>query len=290
MPLWKPTDVNDVHLWLKSEDITGSTSWTDSSGKGNTMSHTAPPSVSATLKNSKKMAAFNGTSQYLKLIDGGVQPTDVGSGEFFIGIFVKMPSSISSTVSLFAKDANASEFDFRFNGSRELIMSMEGGTGSAGTNTSVIKHETGTIPNASEYYFLFVKRSGTTVTVGHSDSANSNNTTSATNDNDIDANVECYLGARESTGGVVEKFWNGEIGEIFIIHNDPTDTDHDAFEGYLAFKFDQDRLEAAHPYKFGPPTSCHCVAGATLGTDFLASTHGDAYEVGQELNIRDERG
>jgi len=279
MPLWKPTDVNDVHLWLKSEDITGGTSWTDSSGKKNSPTHSTPPSKSATLKNGRKSASFNGSSQYLKLDDGGTQPTDVGTGNFYVGAFIKVPSGISTVQTILAKDTSGSKFSLRMNGSEYVIATCA---------SAVIGGDALTVGN---YYWVWVYREGTgsnQVSVGYGDTVD----TTGTSTSNIDENSEFYVGAREkSDGSSAEKFWAGEIAEVLVVHAYPGTDGVDQIEGYVSHKFGEEgQLAAAHAYKNDPPTSCHCVAGATLGTDSLASTHGDAYEVEQELNIRDERG
>ena len=279
MPLWKPTDRSDVHLWLKPEDITGSNTWMDSSGKGNSPSHTAPPSKSATLKNGRNSAAFNGSSQYVKLDDGGTQPTDVGTGNFYIGAFIKVPTISSSVQTILAKDRTGSTFSLRMNASRYVITALPSGNVTGGDALTI-----------GNYYWVWCFREGTgsnEVSVGYGDTVD----TTGTSTSNLDEDSEFYVGVRENSGGSgLEKYWSGEISEVLVVHAYPGTDDVDRIEGYVSHKFGEEgQLDSAHAYKSGPPTACHCVAEKTLSTTALSSNPRNPAELSENLNIFDER-
>tara|TARA_R100000808_G_scaffold24711_1_gene57762 strand:- start:597 stop:1412 length:816 start_codon:yes stop_codon:yes gene_type:complete len=270
MPLWKPTDRSDVRLWLKSEDITGG-DWKDSSKHSYSVTSGAKPSLSTTRKNNKKGATFNGSSQYLSIADTGVQPMDVGTGGYFLGLFAKIPNISSGVETFISHDSSGNRYELRMNSSQYLIAALPSGNTTGGDALTV-----------GDYYWLNNYRSGTTVSVGYNDTVDQTETSSS----DLDEDSEFNIGCRNEN----DKFFGSDMLEVLVIHADIGADDIARVAGYISHKFDNESaLGSSHAYKSGPPTTCHCIAEGTLSTTALSSNPRNPAELSENLNIFDER-
>tara|TARA_R100000655_G_scaffold1785_1_gene6766 strand:- start:408 stop:1250 length:843 start_codon:yes stop_codon:yes gene_type:complete len=278
MPLWKPSDLGDLKLWLKSEAITGG-DWKDSSKSNYIATSGAKPTLSTTRKNGKKAASFNGTSQFLSIadIDSGDDtdmPMDVDTGGFYVAFFIKVVNFGDVNV-IYAHDNAGSKSELRMNTARKVVFNRPAGAIAGGDALSI-----------DSYHLVGAKRSGDVIDVFYDDT--NDTTDSSESAESLSENSEFNIGKRDHA--TTQKFFESDILEGLVIHAALSDDDIERVAGYISHKFDaENNLQAAHSYKSGPPTSCHCVSEGTLSTSQLNSNVSNPYELSQNLNIKDER-
>ena len=277
MPLWKPSDIPELRLWLKSEDITGG-DWKDSSKYNYSATSGAKPSLSTTRKNNKKAASFNGTSQFLSIadIDSGDDtdmPMDVGTGGFYVAFFIKVVNFGDVNV-IYAHDYAGNKSELRMNTARKVVFNRPAGAIAGGDALSI-----------DSYHWVGAKRSGDVIDVFYDDT--NDTTDDSESAENLSENSEFNIGKRDHS---TAKWFESDILEGLVIHAALSDDDIERVAGYISHKFDaESNLQAAHSYKAGPPTSCHCVSEGTLSTSQLNSNVSIPYELNQNLNIKDER-
>ena len=272
MPLWKPNDRDDLKLWLKSENITGGTTWKDESGLLNHATGDNPPSK--TNKGLKNTALFDGTNDTMSTEDTESGPMDFGSGNYYIGVFAKMNvAGISSGAKvLISHDTSTSDCEIRVNHQRKLNFQ---------TNQNTLTSDALVL---DQYYLMGARKITSSNTVKLF--ADDVDLVTQTGDTTTHTDNEVNIGSRN--GG--SPFWSSEIGEMIVYHSDIGATDIERVSGYVAHKFDNEsNLQSGHSYKAGPPTSCHCVSEKTLSTTALSSNPRSPVELNQNLNIYDRR-
>tara|TARA_X000001388_G_scaffold54567_1_gene40092 strand:+ start:558 stop:1466 length:909 start_codon:yes stop_codon:yes gene_type:complete len=301
MPLWKPNDRTDLHLWLKPEDIpsTGSMSvWKDSSKNAFPViqgTSADQPTVSTTLKNNKRMIDWGDSSDHnhftiAKDADGAGAstfnlPMDVAADEeFYLGFFVKVTAGSGSQV-LFSHDTSSSKSELRINADEKVVF---GGRSDSGAST-VIGHADNAMSDGDFKWIGARRHSNDTVALFVNDTEDTTDSDSSTSGGTLQEDSPVNIGVRKVEGGTASLGWQGLISEVCCFHGDPGATDIPKIEGYIAHKYGINSDLTDTTYKSGPPTACHCVASGTLSTTNLSSNPKNPAELSENLNIFDER-
>ena len=300
MPLWKPNDRTDLHLWLKPEDIPASGSmsvWKDSSKNAFPVEQETSadqPTVSTTLKNGRRMIDWgtgtdNNHFTIPKTADGGDSafnlPMDVGQDEeFYLGFFVKVTATSTQQV-LFSHDTSSSKSELRINADEKVVF---GGRSDSGAST-VIGHADNAMSDGDFKWIGARRHSNDTVALFVNDTEDETDSDSSSSGGTLQENTPVNIGVRKVDGGTATLGWQGLISEICCFHGDPGATDIPKIEGYIANKYGINGDLTDTTYKSGPPTACHCVASGTLATNALTSSLQHPYELTQNLNIYCER-
>ena len=293
MPLWKPNDLSDLNLWLTSVDFNGSVGeavpWYDRSGgesfiaNPSDVSDSATPNIDPGALNDHSGVVFTeGRDEWL--VSTSTTAMDVGVGDFYCATLVSSPSSSSGIQAILAHDKTGSSFELRHTGNGGKFVWAVGGT---------VLNDDSNVTNDT-VHFLSCEKHGTDPsdsnngTLDHYRNGGSTIETAA----DFNTNIsddEFRLGRRDVAPDSEASF-NGSLYEVIVYHKEISATNQDAVEGFTMHKFAQEgTLPAAHPYRYGPPTACHCVSENNLSTNFLSSNITHSYELKENLNIRSER-
>ena len=289
MPLWKPNDLSDLKLWLRGKDLESSladganiTTWADHSGNNHHLVAGSSPNFEAGISNNKGGAKFTSSSstagEFLVCNDAD-GPMDVGTGNFYFGIFCASAESTTGVQSIVAHDKQNDSFDIRHNGSKFVRH-----VGAISMLDSV------SVTDGDLHYVTVEKRDTNTLASHINGGADIGTSTSFTTNISDD---EFLLGKRDDTD---IKAFDGKIIEVICYHTEISTSEKDLISGYVTHQWDKESLlgnghstGATHKYKSGPPTACHCVAETTLSTTALSSNPRNPAQLSENLNIFDER-
>tara|TARA_R100001510_G_C7629976_1_gene189021 strand:+ start:29 stop:892 length:864 start_codon:yes stop_codon:yes gene_type:complete len=286
MPLWKPNDLSDLKLWLRGKDLETSladganiTTWADQSGNNHHLVTGTSPNFEAGISNNRGGVNFTSSANEFLVCNDADGPMDVGTGNFYFGVFCASAASTSSVEVGVAHDKTGSKFEIRHNGSKWIPV----------VGSSVLSSDSNTTDGAL-HYISAEKRDTNTVAHHRDGGADIATVTSFTTDISDD---EFLLGKRDDSD---TKPFDGKIIEVICYHTEISTSEKDLISGYVTHQWDKESLlgnghstGAAHKYKNGPPTSCHCVSERTLSTNFLSSNPRNPAQLSENLNTYDER-
>jgi hypothetical protein len=186
---------------------------------------------------------------------------------------------------LFSHDTSSSKSELRINADEKVVF---GGRSDSGAST-VIGHADNAMSDGDFKWIGARRHSNDTVALFVNDTEDTTDSDSSTSGGTLQENSPVNIGVRRASGNTASLGWQGLISEVCCFHGDPGAADIPRIEGYIANKYGINGDLTDTTYKFGPPTTCHCVASGTLATTSLSSSLQNPYELAQNLNIYCER-
>ena len=242
---WDPSKLSGGTLtaWYKADSLSLSdgdavSSWTDSSGNGNTVSQSTDvrqPTFQTNELNSQPVVRYDGTNDILS--DGDISDLDVGTGDIW------MASVFKST------DNSAAQFFFEKGLEEFGLMTTAAGVLQArmGGTTNIPKQSAG---NWSRTEFLLVTASRVSASCNGFINGSAMTTTGTTNTGSINNSNVFDIGA----GSVGGQPMVGDIAEVLVGGATLDTNERQKIEGYLAHKYGlMGNLPADHPYRHIKP-------------------------------------
>lgn len=253
---WTPSFLPAGNLsgWYKADAITGLSdgaevaSWTDSSGRGNTLTQTisgAKPSYQTNELNSLPILRFDkdaspGDNLLSADLGGNFEP---GTGDMYLAMVAKFPTS-STTQFVMTKAASGTQGLNLFIPVNNSLAFRPGTHGST-TNFLAQANVTGT-----DYRIIVCRRVSSEITGKFNGSDFSGQTSTKINDSDMNNDGNFRLGS-SSTGGLDADM---DLAEALIAVGTLSDTNMQRLTGYFAHKYAlTGSLPADHPFKSVAP-------------------------------------
>jgi hypothetical protein len=227
---WKPTDINNLNLWLDGDDsstitLNGSnvSQWDDKSGNGYNATQTTAanqPLYNSTGLNNKGILDFNGSSHYLSY-------PSVGSTDAVTVFVVVKADTLASFRHILGSNGWAIGYTHFLYGNTtrfSFAVNNRNPTDAFATNpfnTGVYRIVGVTADSSNVKFYLNGGADGTTPVV-------------APQTMTLGAGK---IGAWENLVATVERFWDGQIAEIIIYNKVLSTTERQAVETYLTNKW-----------------------------------------------------
>ena len=256
MGSWTPSLLPSGNLsgWYQADAITGLsdgaavTSWSDSSGRGNTLTQTvtnAQPTYETNELNSLPIVRFDkdaspGDNLLLADLGGSFEP---GTGDFFVALVVKFITS-SSTAQFFMSKADS--------GTQGLNMFISGSDlffrpQTLGITTNNLKQNSVT---DSAFHVVVCRRVSGTLGSQFDGSPFTTDNGSKINNGDLNNDASFNIGSTSTQGLDTDM----DLAEAFIGVGTLSDSNMDRVTGYLAHKYAlTSNLPADHPFKTNGP-------------------------------------
>ncbi len=255
MGSWTPSLLPSGNLsgWYKADAITGLsdgaavTSWSDSSGRGNTLTQSdsgAQPSYETNELNSLPIVRFDKDASpgdnMLNADMGG--NFDVGAGDFYLAMVAKFPT-VAGNQFVMSKAFGTQGLNVFLNSSGTLFFRPQ----TSGVTTQNIQ-QTGATDG--QFHVIVCRRVSGVITGHYDGSTFTTDNGSKINNGSIDNDNDFRLGS-SSTGGLDTDM---DLSEALLAVGTLTDTNRDRLTGYLAHKYAlTSNLPADHPFKTNGP-------------------------------------
>lgn len=251
---WTPDSLTLVG-WYQADVITGLsdgaavTSWSDSSGQGNTLTQSssgAQPSYETNELNSLPIVRFDKDADsgdnMLNADMGG--DFDIGTGDFFLAMVAKF-STASGNQFVMSKAFGTRGLNIFLNSSGTLFFRPQ----TQGVTTNNIQ-QTGATDG--QFHVIVCRRVSGVITGTYDGQAFTTDNGSKVNNGSIDNDNDFRIGS-SSTGGLDTDM---DLAETLLGTGTLSDTNRSKLEGYLAHKWGlKNKLPSNHTYRFRPPQS-----------------------------------
>ena len=257
---WTPESLNNPIVsalagWYQADVITGLsdgaavTSWSDSSGQGNTLTQSssgAQPSYETNELNSLPIVRFDKDADsgdnMLNADMGG--DFDVGTGDFFLAMVAKF-STASGNQFVMSKAFGTRGLNIFLNSSGTLFFRPQ----TQGVTTNNIQ-QTGATDG--QFHVIVCRRVSGVITGTYDGQAFTTDNGSKVNNGSIDNDNDFRIGS-SSTGGLDTDM---DLAETLLGTGLLSDLNRKKLEGYLAHKWGlKANLPSDHTYRFRPPQS-----------------------------------
>lgn len=245
MPDWTPDylSAGTLTAWYKADSLSlndgdGVSSWTDSSGNGNTASQgisARQPTFETNELNSKPIVRYDGLNDIIS--DGDISDLDVGTGDIWMACVFK--STDDSSAQFFFEKGTTS-FGL-MTSSTGILQARLGGTSNIPLQSA---------GNWSRTEFVIVTASRVSSTCNGFVDGSAMTTTNTTNTGSISNSSVLDIGA----SGVGSQPMTGDIAEVLVGGATLDTNERQKIEGYLAHKYGLEaNLPSDHPYKSAAP-------------------------------------
>lgn len=247
IPPFTPTDISGLKFWVKADSLALSdndpvSSWTDSSGLGNHATQGtggAQPTYKTNIQNGLPVIRFDGAGDWLEVSD-----TSIIGGNSGISVFIVFKQAVNNVTK-----ALLTKWDYQTEGCfmattylgtiGQIEMFVANATNDAGGNNQYTTDIYPTDDYSVNFYTISIVYDGTQAAGdkikfyldGALKSSNTNGTVPASL---TSANSTLKVGR---AGGVIDWFFNGDIGEVVLYDSALSNPDRTAVEDYLTTKW-----------------------------------------------------
>ena len=277
MPLWKPDVLDNLQFWVRGDSLQNQTSgsditfWADESGNGFHVEKDGSvnaPDVVLEAQNDLPAADFLGSNT--EVLWGPANVAEFGTDPFFITGVFKTVTSGAEAETVFADNLSGSEFEFRYTASSNRPIKYFGSDSTAhsvavnaGVNVTMAGYDRTQTVSAGGVAKWYVQ--------GELESTEAEGGTYA----DTSSTTGLLVIGGSNTKASINNPFNGQIYEIIMYLDHPSEAERLAIEGYLAHKWGIDSsLRASdggddHTYEDLPPVDGITFLGETIANETM---------------------